>query len=106
MRRGQDRRRWIDLRGGRGVMIDARIAESHLMSGGHRGLGLRLLGGFAAWVDGAPVDGATWRRRKVSRLVKLLALAPEHRLHREQVEGLLWPALDPRAVSQNLHHTL
>jgi DNA-binding SARP family transcriptional activator len=69
-------------------------------------LRLRLLGGFAAWIDDRPVDGGAWRRRKVSRLVKLLALAPEHRLHREQVECLLWPALTPRAASQNLHHTL
>ena len=49
----------------------------------HRGLRLRLLGGFSAWVDGRPVDHGAWRRRKVSRLVKLLALAPDHRLHRE-----------------------
>ena len=70
------------------------------------GLRLRLMGGFAAWVDHELVDPDAWRRRKVSRLVKLLALAPEHRLHREQVEFLLWPALGPRAASQNLHHTL
>jgi len=70
------------------------------------GLRLRLLGGFSAWVDGRPVQADAWRRRKVSRLVKLLALAPDHRLHREQVECVLWPALDPRAAAQNLHHTL
>src|SRR4051794_41502626 len=70
------------------------------------GLWLQLLGGFAAWVDGARVDDGAWRRRKVSRLVKLLALAPDHRLHREQVECLLWPTLGRRAASQNLHHTL
>jgi DNA-binding SARP family transcriptional activator len=71
-----------------------------------RGLRLRLLGGFAAWVDGRPVDDRAWRRRKVSRLVKLLALAPGHRLHREQVECRLWSTLDRRAAAQNLHHTL
>ena len=70
------------------------------------GLRLRLMGGFAAWVDHELVNPDAWRRRKVSRLVKLLALAPEHRLHREQLEFLLWPALGPRAASQNLHHTL
>jgi DNA-binding SARP family transcriptional activator len=70
------------------------------------GLRLRLLGGFSAWVDGRPVDAGAWRRRKVSRLVKLLALAPDHRLHREQVECLLWPSLEARAAAQNLHHTL
>src|SRR3954467_2471151 len=70
------------------------------------GLRLRLMGGFAAWVDGAMVDPAGWRRRKVGRLVKLLALEPEHRLHRDQVELLLWPDLGRRAAAQNLHHTL
>jgi DNA-binding SARP family transcriptional activator len=71
-----------------------------------RGLRLRLLGGFSAWVDGEPVDEGAWKRRKVSRLLKLLALAPRHRLHREQVVSLLWPQLAPRAAAQNLHHTL
>lgn len=84
------------------------MSREHDGSGyaGAGALRLRLLGGFSAWVDGRPVDAGAWRRRKVSRLVKLLALAPDHRLHREQVECLLWPALDPRAASQNLHHTL
>src|SRR3954447_22904859 len=81
-------------------MVDAGI------DGTRQGLRLRLMGGFAAWVDDEPVAAAAWRRRKVSRLVKLLALAPGQRLHREQVECLLWPALDRRAATQNLHHTL
>jgi two-component SAPR family response regulator len=70
------------------------------------GLRLQLLGGFSAWVDDAQVAECEWKRRKVSRLVKLLALAPDHRLHRDQVIGLLWPALEARAAAQNLHHTL
>jgi DNA-binding SARP family transcriptional activator len=69
-------------------------------------LRLRLFGSFAAWVDNQRVDDREWKRRKVSRLVKLLALAPGHRLHRDQVMGLLWPALEARAAGQNLHHTL
>ena len=81
------------------------VAEPCCPEVGRTGLRLRLLGEFAAWVDGGPVDHGAWRRRKVGRLVKLLAVAPEHRLHREQVECLLWPRLDPRAASQNLHHT-
>lgn len=87
--------------------LDTRLtAERRHLALGREGLRLRLLGAFAAWVDGVPVDDAAWSRRKVSRLVKLLALAPEHRLHREQVEWLLWPTLGRRAASQNLHHTL
>jgi DNA-binding SARP family transcriptional activator len=58
---------------------------------------IRLLGGFEAFVDGAPVDGA-WRLRKARELVKLLALAPGHRLHREQAMDVLWPDRAPVAV--------
>ena len=39
-------------------------------------------------------------------IVKLLALAPNHRLHREQVIDLLWPELASKAAKNNLHHAL
>jgi DNA-binding SARP family transcriptional activator len=35
------------------------------------------------------VDDA-WRLRRARTLVKLLTLAPRHRLHREQVVDALW----------------
>jgi DNA-binding SARP family transcriptional activator len=35
-------------------------------------------------------------------LIKLLALAPAHRLHREQVMDTLWPDLSPEAAAANL----
>src|SRR4051794_28414381 len=92
-----------------GSMFDALDTHSTRLAEERRdppGLRLRLLGGFAAWVDGCPVDDGAWSRRKVSRLVKLLALAPQQRLHRERVEWLLWPRLAPRAASQTLHHPL
>jgi hypothetical protein len=44
-----------------------------------------LLGGFSATADGEPVPEGAWRPKKARELVKLLALAPDHRLHREQV---------------------
>ena len=50
-------------------------------------------------------DGA-WRLRKAAALVKLLTLAPGHRLHREQAMDLLWPNLPPKAAANNLHRTL
>jgi len=50
-----------------------------------------LLGGFAVRVDGRPIPAADWRRRKAAALVKLLALAHRHTLHREQVIDALWP---------------
>ena len=39
-------------------------------------------------------------------MVKLLALAPGHRMHREQVMDLLWPDSGRRAASNNLRSTL
>ena len=55
-------------------------------------LRIRLLGGFAAETNGQPVPVPAWRLRRAKTLVKLLALAPERRLHREQIVELLWPS--------------
>ena len=63
-------------------------------------LDIRLLGGFAVQVDGTDVPEDAWRLRKARALVKLLALAPGHRMHREQVFELLWPGKeDARAAA-------
>jgi predicted ATPase len=67
---------------------------------------IKLLGGFAATRDGEPVAPAVWRLRKGRELVKLLALAPAHRLHREQLMDALWPDLDPAAAANNLHQVV
>jgi predicted ATPase/DNA-binding SARP family transcriptional activator len=69
-------------------------------------LRVQLLGSFAVWVDGRLVEEGQWQRRKVSRLVKLLALAERHSMHREQIQARLWPDFDASSASQNLHHTL
>src|SRR5205807_10107380 len=42
---------------------------------------VRLLGGFQVVVNGQPVPAQEWRHRRGADLVKLLALAPQHRLH-------------------------
>jgi hypothetical protein len=65
-----------------------------------------LLGGFTAAVDGASVAESAWRLKKARELVKLLALAPEHRLHREQVMDVLWRDLEPAAAANNLHQAV
>ena len=65
-----------------------------------------LLGGFSAAVDGVSVDPRVWRLRKARELVKLLALAPGHRLHREQVMDVLWRDLTPAAAANNLHQAV
>jgi DNA-binding SARP family transcriptional activator len=64
-----------------------------------------LLGGFSVAVNGEPVPDR-WRLRKAKTLVKLLALAPRHRLHRDVVAETLWPDAEPEAASNNLHQTL
>lgn len=52
---------------------------------------VRLLGRFEVTVDGVPVPESSWSRRHAAALVKVLALAPARRLHREQVIDLVWP---------------
>jgi DNA-binding SARP family transcriptional activator len=63
---------------------------------------LHLLGGFRVVVDGTAVPDDAWRHRRGADLIKLLALAPGHRLHREQVMDALWPELPVEAAAANL----
>jgi predicted ATPase/tetratricopeptide (TPR) repeat protein len=65
-----------------------------------------LLGGFAAEADGTPVPDSAWRLRKAKELVKLLALADGHRLHRERAMDALWPERDPAAAANNLNQAV
>src|SRR5919107_1310591 len=65
-----------------------------------------LLGGFRVSVGPRAIEGDAWRLRKAAALVKMLALAPDHRLHREQAIDLLWPDLGTRAASNNLRQVL
>jgi DNA-binding SARP family transcriptional activator len=65
-------------------------------------LRIYLLGGFQVSMDIRSIPEQVWRRRKAAALVKLLALTPTHRLHREQIHELLWPESDVRAASNNL----
>lgn len=65
-----------------------------------------LLGGFRVAVGSRHIAETEWRLRKAQSLVKLLALAPGHRLHRDQVLDLLWPDADPEAAANNLRRTL
>jgi DNA-binding SARP family transcriptional activator len=64
-----------------------------------------LLGGFSVAVAGQPVSDH-WRLRKAKTLVKLLALAPGHRIHREVAVGVLWPDAEPQVAANNLHQIL
>ena len=46
------------------------------------------------------IGSGGWRLKKATSLVKLLALARGHRLHRERITDALWPDLDARAQSK------
>jgi len=65
-----------------------------------------LLGGFRLALGSRTILEDAWPRRKARSLVKLLALAPGHRLLREQIMDALWPDQDPQAAANNLHQAL
>src|SRR4051794_15235647 len=67
---------------------------------------IRLFGAFAAGVGDEAVPEGAWRLRKGKSLVKLLALAPERRIHRERAIDLLWPDRAPEAAANNFHQAL
>ena len=70
------------------------------------GVEVRLLGGFSALVDGETVPDRAFRLKKARELVKLLALAPGHRLHREQAMDMLWRDLGASAAGNNLNQAV
>jgi predicted ATPase/DNA-binding SARP family transcriptional activator/DNA-binding CsgD family transcriptional regulator len=69
-------------------------------------LRIQVLGGFRVVSGERELDDHAWRLRKATALVKLLALTPGHRLHRERVIDALWPELPLTAGNNNLHRTL
>lgn len=69
-------------------------------------LQIELLGQFRISDGSRTITEAGWRLRKARSLVKLLSLAPNHRLHREQIMAALWPDLDPPAAANNLYQTV
>jgi len=64
---------------------------------------MELLGGFDVTVSGSLVPARAWTRKQAATLVKLLALRPERRLHREQVLDLVWPDDAMDTASAKLH---
>ncbi len=67
---------------------------------------ISLLGAFSITVDGHVIPGDAWRLRKAKTLVKVLALAPERRLHANQVTELLWAGRDQASARNNLHQAI
>src|SRR3954469_20873718 len=69
-------------------------------------LQIRLFGSFAVRVGDRVVPEGAWRLRKGKSLVKLLALSPERRVHRERATEWLWPDRSPEAAANNFHQAL
>ncbi|MFE5793205.1 ATP-binding protein [Streptomyces sp. NPDC056503] len=69
-------------------------------------LRLRLFGGFHAERDGGPALPGRWPRPSARTLVKLLAVAPGHSLHRGQVQEICWPNASPQAAVGSLRVAL
>jgi DNA-binding SARP family transcriptional activator len=65
-----------------------------------------LLGRFSASLDGTAVEEQRWVRKKARLLVKLLALAPNRKMHWEQLIDVLWPDADPELALNNLHKVI
>src|SRR3954454_12501145 len=68
-----------------------------------RQLEVRLLGTFEVRVDSRPVPAEAFKQRRATDLVKVLALAPGHRVARDEVLEALWPKLGADAAAANLH---
>ena len=77
--------------------------QSSLEHGEQTHVEITLLGGFRVIVDGTPTSPRGWSRRSAAALVKILALAPGHRLHREKVMDILWPDESPMRSAPRLH---
>ena len=84
------------------------MAQARRSSGGLEPEDVRiwLLGGFRVSVGARSVEGYRWRLKKAEVLLKLLALARGHRLHREQIMAALWPDLGTMFATNNLHRML
>jgi hypothetical protein len=65
-----------------------------------------LLGVFSISAGDSVIADDAWRLRKAKTLIKLLALAPERRLHVDQAAELLWAGRDADSARNNLHQAI
>jgi DNA-binding SARP family transcriptional activator len=63
-------------------------------------------GNFAVRRGSHLVEEREWGRRKVKRLLKYIALSPEHTLPKDIALDLLWGDTDPQAANANFYRTL
>ena len=69
-------------------------------------LHIQLLGGFAVSLGGVHLPQERWKSRRARNLVKLLALTPGQRLHRDQVIDTFWPDSELTSAVNNFHQSL
>ncbi len=69
-------------------------------------LDIRVLGRFSVAVDGKLVEEQRWLRKKARLLVKLLALTPGRKMHREQLIEIMWPDAEADLGVNNLHKVI
>ncbi|KPC61365.1 AfsR/SARP family transcriptional regulator [Streptomyces chattanoogensis] len=69
-------------------------------------LRIRLLGGFRLARDGGAPLAERWSRPSARTVVKLLALAPDRQLHREQIMAVCWPHAELPAALRSLRVAL
>src|SRR4051812_39065008 len=95
-------------RGGSANALAARERAPVGSTGAHMDspMQIRLFGAFAVQVGEQLVPEGAWRLRKGKSLVKLLALSPERRVHRERATEFLWPDRAAEAAANNFHQAL
>ena len=98
LERGVLRIRWSFRRWGRLVAWTGRRGQD-----GPPRVEIALLGRFEVMIDGQPVASRNWARRHAATLVKVLALTPGRRLHREQVVDMVWPGESLDVAAPKLH---
>jgi predicted ATPase/DNA-binding SARP family transcriptional activator len=69
-------------------------------------LEVSTLGRFEVRRNQDLLTGGNWNRRKVVELFKLLLSVEQHRLHREQVQELLWPNSNLEQAANSFGKTL
>src|SRR5207245_2890444 len=69
-------------------------------------LDVSTLGRFKLHRDSQLLAGGNWSRRKVCDLFKLLLSAEQHRLHREQIQEILWPTSSSEQAANSFGKTL
>ncbi len=69
-------------------------------------LKITTLGRFSVMRNEDRLSGGNWNRRRVCELFKVLLSVDQHRLHREQIQELLWPESSIEQAANSFGKTL